>query len=189
MAAQGLIPVPDGSTEANKYAGIVGAVVGFLAVTLAVTIGVKAYKKQQLKQSTKKYKKTIQGPIRDEESPPTPMSPLSNRATVSIITNPLVRNPVSQLQSMEVYRTSHGPVQVHNTSSRRLQTSVHVRNPVLSIQKKDLVPSNPATVYYKSALPKVTRPVPTNRIKSIQFQQQQRMLRLAKEDTVDDGEE
>jgi hypothetical protein len=181
LAAQGLLPVPEGSTESNTYAGIVGAVVGFLAVTLAVTIGVKAYKKQQLKQSANKYKKTPQDPrVRDEESPPTPMETLQNRTSVSILSNPLMRN---QLQSMDIYRTSHSPVQVHNTSSRRLPTGVQVRNPALSIQKKDGVPVQP-TMYY-NALPKVTRPVPTNRIKSIQFQQQQRMLRLAKEDEID----
>lgn len=156
--------------------------VGFLAVTLAVTIGMKVYKKHQLKQSTKKYKKTIQGPTpKDEENPTTPMSSQTNRVSVSILTNPLVKTSVSQLQGMDVYRTSHGPIQVHNTSSRRLPTAVQVRNPVLSIQKKEGVPTQPTT-YYKASMPKVTRPAPTNRVKSIQFQQQQRMLRLAKED-------
>lgn len=142
----------------------------------------KAYKKQQLKKTDKKYKKTPQDPsVRDEESPPTPIETPQNRTSVSILSNPLMRN---QLQSMDVYRTSHGPVQVHNTSSRRLPVDIQIRNPALGIQKKDGVPAQ-MTLYY-NALPKVTRPVPTNRIKSIQFQQQQRMLRLAKEDEIDD---
>ena len=190
LAIAGFIPVPDGSAEANKYTGIVGAVVGVMAVALTGTLITKAYKKKQLLKEPKKYKKTPNRPSRDEEAPFTPYTsqPATPNPRISISlpqTSSTMPNPLKHLQVMETYRTSHGPVQASHNSNRRLPV-VLVTNPTLSVNKTGSSP--PANTYYSSVrttiLPKANRPIP-NRIKGIQFQQQQRMLRLAKEEDIE----
>jgi hypothetical protein len=202
LAAQGVLPAPDGSVQANTSAGIVGAVVGLLTITLSGFMISKAYKKKQLMKEQKKYTKSSYKPGKDEESPFTPYTsqPTSPRvrSSVSLAQTPtIMKNPLIHLQTMETYRTSHGPVHVKHASNRRLSTpsmTITSEN-VLQIERTDKK-SPPATektqtaAYYNSlrlsaALPKPQRPLPP-RIKTIQIQQQQRMLRLAKEDGIDE---
>lgn len=166
-----------------------------MAVALTGILITKAYKKRQLLKETKKYKKTSARPYKDEEAPFTPYTSQpatpNPRFSVSLPQPPPTSNmpnPLKQLQVMETYRTSHGPVQATHHSNRRLPT-VSVANPTLSVNKTgSSPPAAVANTYYSSVrtsvLPKTNRPLP-NRIRGIQFQQQQRMLRLAKEEDIE----
>lgn len=150
----------------------------------------KAYKKKAVKRESPKYKESAFRSGKDEERPFTPYtsepSTPTIRAPASIVQSPsIIRNPMKHLQPMDTYRTSHGPVHVNHTSNRRLSMPSTTEN-ILHVDRSPPVSEKvQSATYYNSlrstALPKLQRPLPP-RIKSIQFQQQQRMLRLVKED-------
>jgi hypothetical protein len=187
LAAQGFLPAPDGSAEANQYAGIVGAVVGLLTIALGGFMISKAYKKNKLmKDAAKQPKRYRPGGGKDEESPFTPYTSEpttpTQRTSLSITQTPsIIKNPMNHLQPMETYRTSHGPVHVKHASNRRLSVQVTTDNAMHVGRASPSVQS--ATYYSTLRHPVLPKPQPP-RIKSIQFQQQQRMLRLAKEEDL-----